>query len=116
MTAPQDDVTPDPQSIIAALRAERDAGLTREAAPRRSCLVMAPPRWRTANPRTEADGVIYRTSWPEIHMGSARARCLGCFRDAAVLPPPKGPISPSVPVASFPRPAAPELASQRRPA
>lgn len=84
MTAPQDDVTPDPQSIIAALRAERDAGLTREAAPRRSCLVMA--------------------------------RRLGCFRDAAVLPTPKGPISPSVPVASFPRPAAPELASQRRPA
>jgi two-component system, NtrC family, sensor kinase len=32
MTAPQDDVTTDPQIIIAALRAERDAALTREAA------------------------------------------------------------------------------------
>ena len=32
MTAPQDDVTTDPQSIIAELRRERDAALAREAA------------------------------------------------------------------------------------
>ena len=32
MTAPPDDTTTDPHAIIAALRAERDAALAREAA------------------------------------------------------------------------------------
>ena len=47
MTAPQDDVTTDPQSIIAELRAERDAALAREAALGEG-LLRAPPNFQDA--------------------------------------------------------------------